>query len=138
MENFRIAVKAFIVDKGKLLIMRRRDDEVHYAGKWDIPGGRLELGEDPVEGLRRETKEETNLDIEILLPIGTRNFTRDDGQRITMIIFLCRPLSGDMVLSKEQHVEYKWVDATKKEEHPSWLVSTSENFLKYGLDRLVG
>ena len=117
--------------------MKRRADEVHYAGKWDIPGGRLEVGEDPLEGLKRETKEETNLDIDILLPIGTQHFTRDDGQRITMIIFLCKPLTNNIVMSKAQHTEYKWVDATKTEEHPSWLMSTSENFLKYGLDKFV-
>lgn len=117
--------------------MKRRVDEVHYAGKWDIPGGRLEIGESPFDGLKRETKEETNLDIEILLPIGIQHFTRDDGQKITMIIFLCKPLTDNLEMSKEQHTEYKWVDVTKIVDHPSWLVSTSENFIKYDLDKFV-
>jgi 8-oxo-dGTP diphosphatase len=117
--------------------MKRRADEVHYAGKWDIPGGRLEIGEDPIDGLKRETMEETGLEIEILLPIKTDHFTRDDGQMITMIIFLCRPLTEKIIMPEDQHTEYKWVDVTKKEEHPSWLVPATESFLKYRLDSFV-
>jgi 8-oxo-dGTP diphosphatase len=64
-----------------LLIIKRRSDDPHYAGKWDIPAGRLKIGENPVDGLKRETKEEVNLDIDILLPIITYQFTRDDDQK---------------------------------------------------------
>ncbi|MBI2124105.1 MAG: NUDIX domain-containing protein [Candidatus Wildermuthbacteria bacterium] len=131
MENFRIAVKSFIVQEGKLLVIRRRSDDVHKPGQWDIPGGRLELGEDPIEGLKRETREETNLEINIVLPIEVRHFTREDGQKITMIIFLCRLLGGELKLSKE-HQEYEWVNAEKDTDKvPSWLSSVRDTFVKY-------
>jgi len=43
MNNFRIAVKSFIVnEKNELLLIKRRDDDVHKPGAWEIPGGRLE------------------------------------------------------------------------------------------------
>ncbi|MBW2977771.1 NUDIX domain-containing protein [Candidatus Woesearchaeota archaeon] len=110
MKKFGIAVKSFIIDEeGKLLLIKRRDDNVHSPGAWEIPGGRLDLGEDPFEGLKRETKEETGLEIEILNPLAVKHFTRDDGQKITMITFLCRPVSKSVNLS-EEHIEYIWSD----------------------------
>ena len=112
MTNFRIAVKSFIVDKNKLFILKRQPKEAHLPNIWEIPGGRLHPGEDPFEGLKRETKEETGVDVEILHPLTVRHFTRQDGQVITMIIFLCRPLSTSIKLSKE-HTAYDWIDLTQ-------------------------
>lgn len=49
-------------DSGRLLLVRRARDP--YAGTWDVPGGFLEEGEAPLDGLRRELREETALDAE--------------------------------------------------------------------------
>lgn len=109
MDPFRLAVKAFIVNqKRQLLIIKRRPNDVHKPGVWDLPGGRLELGENPFDGLKRETKEEINLGIEILNPLQIHHFTRDDGQKITMIVFLCKSSISKVRLS-EEHTDYKWV-----------------------------
>lgn len=109
MESFAISVKAFIVnEKKELLLIKRRKKDVHYPDIWEIPGGRLDSGENPFIGLKREAKEETNLDIEILNPLGVAHFMRDDGQKITLIGFLCKNLTDDVILS-EEHTEYKWV-----------------------------
>lgn len=56
-----IGVYAFIVkDDSVLLIKKARGP---YTGKLDLPGGSLEFGEKPLEGLVRELKEETGLSI---------------------------------------------------------------------------
>ena len=108
MENFRVAVKAFIVNPNdELLIIKRRENDEHKPGEWDIPGGRLELGENPFDGLKREAKEEIGLDIDILNPLRVHHFTREDEQKITMLVFLCKPYSGEVKLS-EEHTEYAW------------------------------
>ncbi len=108
MKEPRLAVKSFIVnEQGKLLMVRRSKHDSQTPGVWEIPGGRLEPGEDPFKGLKRETLEETGLDIEILNPLRIHHFTRDDGQKITLISFLCRPLSGSIILSDE-HSVCKW------------------------------
>lgn len=110
MENFRIAVKSFIVNNNnELLLIKRRENDVHFPGAWEIPGGRLEPGEDPIQGLIRETKEETNLDIEVLNSMQVLHFTRQDKENITMIIFLAKPLSKNIKLS-EEHTEYVWIN----------------------------
>ena len=110
--NFRNAAKAFIVRDGKVLLLKRRQNDAHKSGAWDIPGGRLELGENPYDGLKRETKEEINSEIEIIMPISVHHFVRDDGQKITLTIYLCKFIPGDITLS-EEHTEHQWVDLDK-------------------------
>jgi 8-oxo-dGTP diphosphatase len=113
MKGLGLAVKSFIINNNKeLLLIKRQDNEIHCPGAWEVPGGRLELGENPFDALRRETKEETSLDIEILNPLRVNFFERDDGQTITMISFLCRPVSNSVVLS-EEHSDYQWIDIEK-------------------------
>jgi ADP-ribose pyrophosphatase YjhB (NUDIX family) len=57
-----VTVGALVVDDGRVLLVRRARDP--YGGTWDVPGGFLEEGERPVDGLRRELCEETALEIE--------------------------------------------------------------------------
>ncbi len=49
-------------EEGRLLLVRRAVEPA--KGKWDTPGGFLEEGEEPREGLKRELREETGLEIE--------------------------------------------------------------------------
>ena len=109
MIDYRIAAKAFIIKDGKLFMMKRRANDPHKPGAWDIPGGRLDFGESPYDGLTREVKEEISSEVDIIMPIDVQHFTRDDGQHITLIMFLCHLRNGDMKLS-EEHQEYKWID----------------------------
>lgn len=128
--NFSNAAKAFIVRDGKLLLLKRRPNDVHRPGEWDIPGGRLELGESPFLGLQRETKEETDLEINIKAPLDIHYFIRDDGQKITLMIFLCELKLGEIQIS-EEHTEYKWVDLNQpKTDFPEWLHKVIDNYLK--------
>jgi ADP-ribose pyrophosphatase YjhB (NUDIX family) len=53
---------ALCVDRGRVLLTRRAFEP--FKGHWDIPGGFLEEGEDPREGLKRELREETGLEVE--------------------------------------------------------------------------
>ncbi len=128
--NFRIAVKGFIIREGKLLLVKRRSNDVQTPSIWEIPGGRLELGENPFEGLKREVKEETNLDVIVGVPLGVKHFTRKDEQTITMIIFLCEAGGGEVKLS-EEHTDYKWVEMEKaREEIDEFFVKEVDAYLK--------
>ncbi|MFH0979150.1 MAG: NUDIX domain-containing protein [Candidatus Woesearchaeota archaeon] len=113
MNKSRIAVKSFVINKkGELLLIKRVKDDLHDPGSWEIPGGRIELGEDPFLGLKRETREETGLEIEILHPLRVHHFTRDDKQKITKITFICRAKTSKVRLS-EEHDQYIWADIEK-------------------------
>lgn len=57
---YRTVVKALYVKDGKILFVK---EAPHLADKWELPGGGLDFGENPGEGLIREIKEELNLDV---------------------------------------------------------------------------
>ncbi|MCC7570201.1 NUDIX domain-containing protein [Candidatus Micrarchaeota archaeon] len=120
--NFAAAVKALIVDKDKILLIKRKISDAHCPGEWELPGGRLEPGEDPIEGLKREIKEETGLEIEVVTSLGIKYFQRDDGQKIFLINFLCRSLKIEFKLGNE-HDEIEWIEIeeAKKKIHPAFL-----------------
>jgi mutator protein MutT len=113
--HFRIAVKAFIVHGERLFVVRRASDDVQSPNIWEIPGGRIDLGEDPILGLMREIREETGMYIDVKYPMSVRHFERADGQIITMLVFLCGVKGGDLKIS-EEHSNFEWIDMENCEE----------------------
>ena len=66
-----MAVGAVIEDgKGRILLVRHKPERGGFwQGKWICPGGELELGEEIGSGIKREIKEETNLEIDLVKPL---------------------------------------------------------------------
>ena len=89
-----VSVAGVIVDDdGRALLVQRRDN--HH---WEPPGGVLELGESIDDGLRREVREETGLDIEPTMLTGVyKNMKRG----IIALVFRCRITGGELTLSNE-------------------------------------
>lgn len=131
MQDFAIAVKAFIIKDGQVLLLRRKPTDRHQPGQWDIPGGRLERGENPFDGVKREVREETGLEIETVMPLDIQHFTRDDGQRITMIIFWCRLIGDAAGITLSEHDAYEWRKIEDTAALPAWLAPVSEAYLTY-------
>lgn len=83
---------AIIDDEGRILLIRRADN-----GKWAMPGGAMEVGETPAEGVIREALEETGVHCEIVSLAGVHDSRRigaETPHHLYMLSFLCRPLSG--------------------------------------------
>ncbi len=77
------ACKAFVNYNGKILILREsgKYEDGTNVGRYDIPGGRVQPGESFDQGLIREIKEETGLDVEIGRPFAVvewRPVVRDE------------------------------------------------------------
>lgn len=60
----RIVVGAALVEDGRLLAARR-SAPVELAGRWELPGGKVEPGETADEALARELREELGVDAEV-------------------------------------------------------------------------
>jgi ADP-ribose pyrophosphatase YjhB (NUDIX family) len=67
--NSAPAVEGLLERDGKVLLAKRQIEP--RRGFWDLPGGFLEEGEEPLDGLRREFREETGLDVEPVKWLGT-------------------------------------------------------------------
>jgi len=108
MEDKKIyfAVKAFILNEGKFLVMHKTGVEEDV---WELPGGRMEFGETAEETLEREILEEARLLVTPVRILDTWNFLSENYQ-ITGIIYLCKAKNNEVRVSDE-HDKYKWVDA---------------------------
>lgn len=84
-----------LIHKGRVLIQKRRPDDV-WPGLWEFPGGCIESGETPEEALRREYREEVELDVRPVekVTVVRYSYTR---YRVTMHCFLCEPEDGEAV-----------------------------------------
>ena len=67
--NSAPAVEGLLERDGKVLLTKRAIEP--RRGLWDLPGGFLEEGEEPLVGLRREFREETGLDVRPVEWLGT-------------------------------------------------------------------
>jgi 8-oxo-dGTP pyrophosphatase MutT (NUDIX family) len=64
---------AVVLDEQKRTLILLRPKEARWAPiKWGFPGGKVEPGEEPIDAAIRETKEETQLDIKNLQPLGLK------------------------------------------------------------------
>lgn len=62
-DSNQVAKVIIINDDNHVLMLKRSDYMDKFAGEWDLPGGHIQVGEDFETGMKREVKEETNLDI---------------------------------------------------------------------------
>jgi ADP-ribose pyrophosphatase YjhB (NUDIX family) len=67
--NSAPAVEGLLERDGKVLLAKRGIEP--RRGYWDLPGGFLEEGEEPLDGLRREVREETGLEVDPVEWLGT-------------------------------------------------------------------
>lgn len=100
MEKIHVAAAA-VVSEGRLLAAYRRNRG------WELPGGKLEEGEDALRAAERELLEELSYRVRALSVAGTVE-TTDRGKHLVMDIVLCVPEEGSFPTAKE-HGALKWV-----------------------------
>jgi ADP-ribose pyrophosphatase YjhB (NUDIX family) len=122
-------VEAVIRDsRGRILLLRRSENNRIFVGKWQLPGGKAELGEALEGAIKREILEETsckclNLKLEKVLPIFGK-FNGAPGNFL-LFVFSCK-LKGKVLMSSE-HSEFKYLK--KGEINQKHLAPTSRKAL---------
>lgn len=129
---FALSVKVMIQDReGRFLLLKRSAISKANAGKWDLPGGKIEPCESFDIALLREVSEETGLDIILKHVAGTAQ-SELANVRVIYLIMEGSHERGNVVLSSE-HDEYRWVhrhelpDMDLPEQFMPFLKKFSEN-----------
>jgi mutator protein MutT len=108
MAIFATARVLLVNSANELLIVRRSATDPRHAGKWDIPGGRLEPGEDVMTAAIRETEEEIGVAVKNPQLVFGMSKTRYEGTG-TWIFFLERVENNPKITLSNEHDDYKWV-----------------------------
>ncbi|MCX5831617.1 MAG: (deoxy)nucleoside triphosphate pyrophosphohydrolase [Deltaproteobacteria bacterium] len=96
---------AILVHNGKILIAKRKKNDP-LKGKWEFPGGTVEYGETPEKCLRREIKEELDIDIDVGEFFGESIYQYDYGS-IQLLAYRAYWITGEIGLM--EHDDYEWV-----------------------------
>ena len=109
-QNSKPTVGAIIQNSlGRVLLAKRAVRNAPAFGKWDIPGGFLGNGEDPIAGLKRETKEEIGAEIQIqkILGIYVDKYTFEGETNYTFnVVYVCVLLAEPK--TSEESSELVW------------------------------
>lgn len=90
-KGIMVAVGAVIQDERQrvLLVKHRPKREGFWQGKWICPGGKLERGESIEHGIRREVREETNLEIRLTAPlVPFERIVKSDGETELHVVYI--------------------------------------------------
>jgi len=108
----KIVLGGVVIKEGKILILQRHQDEDVYPNMWELPSGKREPLEPSEGSLMREVKEETGLDVKILMPFSVFDYQiekLDEIRDSTQVNFLVIPTDDKEVKLSEEHQAFAWI-----------------------------
>lgn len=113
----QVGVKIFLQNpEGKYLFLHRNTEKYKdIRGTWDIVGGRIDIGTPLMDNLRREVKEETQLEItsEPVL-IYAQDILRGEEKHVVRLSYVGET-TGEPVLDTTENDQYRWVSRDELE-----------------------
>lgn len=102
-------VGAVVMDEaGRIVVVRR--GHAPSAGRWSLPGGRVEPGETLVEAVRREVLEETGLEVDVHRLIGRVDIPHGDvSYDVSDFVATVRGTPPPPLVSGDDAVDARWV-----------------------------
>lgn len=100
-----IIVGGVIEKDGKYLLVQEAKESCR--GKWNLPAGHLDSNETIFDAAKREIKEESGLDVELIgiCQIGNRKL---DNDVFVSIIFSAKALGGDIRFNPDEILDVRW------------------------------
>lgn len=102
-----VTVVAGLIEKdNKYLIAKRMYGNFEVVGKWEFPGGKVEMLEDEMKAIEREISEEFDVDIKVVRYI-TNSIYEYSNRTVDLRLYECKYINGNFKL--HDHSEYKFV-----------------------------
>ena len=100
-DKFPVSIKSIIIDDNKVLCLKNERNE------WDFPGGKINFKEDVEDCLKREVKEETNLDIKNLRILKPFSLKFNDIP-VFIVVYLAEISCESPIFVSHEHSEYNF------------------------------
>lgn len=102
--RFPVSVKGIVVRESAVALLRNRRDE------WELPGGKLEVGESPEQCVAREIAEELGLDVAPTSLVDSWVYDIAPGTRVLVLTYGCEERSVRAAVLSEEHTRLEWID----------------------------
>jgi mutator protein MutT len=105
-----ITVRAIIKQDGKVLLLRRNNGNPYFRGLYELPGGKVDFGEDPKAALQREVAEETGFEVGTiqLSDVYSRLDTSDLQKQYISLVFWVGVQGRAPIKLSEEHSQHAW------------------------------
>ena len=140
----RVVVQGLVQKGSKVLLLRRALGAPFLEGKYELPGGEVDYGEQPEDAIKRHLRIATGLDtvgnLQLFDAISYVNFEEGDNSQYVLIVYLLniKTLPGKIVLS-HRHNRFHWLQLNN-ENHTINLRYSAELLISVlqGQDRSTG
>lgn len=140
-QNYSVLVNTVVFKNNRVLIIQRSKKEKHQAGKWSIPGGKLETKGIVFDALqksaRREVREETGVRIGKKIELIMNNtFTHfEDKTPVVAIVFMAQ-YQGGVPKALDDTQKVRWI--TQKEINNFEFSPNVKKYIKQGYAKRSG
>lgn len=140
MKKINFAQKAFIENNGKLLLVKKSNDDPSHPNEWEVPGGRIEFGEMIDEHIKREVMEEVGIDIVPKEPFAIWTWIMHRGEDDIQVVAVgrcCDALNLNVNDRNRVNDDYladiEWVDIERVLSYPliNDIVPAMKQFVEY-------
>ena len=102
--RFPVSVKGIVVRRDAVVLVRNRRDE------WELPGGKLEVGETPEHCVAREIDEELGLDVEPETLIDAWVYAIAPRTHVLVLTYGCRERTARAARLSGEHTRFEWIE----------------------------
>jgi 8-oxo-dGTP pyrophosphatase MutT (NUDIX family) len=101
--RFPVSVKGIVVRRGAVVLVRNRRDE------WELPGGKLEVGETPKGCVAREIAEELQLHVEPAALVDSWVYTIAPDTHVLVLTYGCTEHVERRAVVSHEHTRLEWI-----------------------------
>lgn len=127
-ETIKVEVVAGVVLKkdNKYLLLQEKQPKAYM--QWNFPAGRVDVGESLVDAARREAKEESGYDVELIREI---KIYHDSATSVVKHIYEANIVGGELNFPEDEILDAKWltfdeIKDMKDQLRSSWIIDTIE------------
>ncbi len=99
-----LVVSVSVMKDNKVLLIKENKPSAH--NKWNFPSGR---NEDILEAAKREVREETGLEVELLNTTGVYNFVSETNHQVNLFHFIGDITGGKVKLAEDEILDSNWL-----------------------------